>query len=40
MLIRVRLDCAVANKEWIDKYQMSNVTHLSSHASDYLPIIL
>ena len=37
---KVRLDRAVANKEWIDKYQMSNVTHLSSHASDHLPIIL
>ena len=37
---KVRLDRAIANKEWIDKYQMSNVTHLSSHASDHLPIIL
>ena len=37
---KVRLDHAIANKEWIDKYQMSNVTHLSSPALDHLPIIL
>ena len=30
----------MATKEWRAKYQLSSVTHLLSHASDHLPIIL
>lgn len=26
--------------EWSEKFQLSTVTHLSSHASDHLPIVL
>ena len=37
---KVRLDRAVTTKEWREKFQLSLVTHLSSHASDHLPIIL
>ena len=37
---KVRLDRAVATKEYRENYQLSTVTHLSSHASNFLPIIL
>ncbi|XP_075636927.1 uncharacterized protein LOC142609203 [Castanea sativa] len=37
---KIRLDRAVANKDWIGKFQMSKVLHLSTHASDHLPILL
>ncbi|XP_030941442.1 uncharacterized protein LOC115966334 [Quercus lobata] len=37
---RQRLDRAVANVEWRSKYLATIVTHLFSHASDHLPIIL
>ena len=37
---KIRLDRAMANKDWTGKFQMSRVTHLSAHASDYLPIML
>lgn len=30
----------MATKDWTDKFQMSKLIHLSSHASDYLPILL
>ena len=33
---KLRLDKAVATKEWRDKFQLSSVTHLSPHASDHL----
>ena len=36
----IRLDRAVATKGWREKFQLSSVTHLSSHASDHLPILL
>lgn len=35
-----RLDRAIATVEWRTKFPNSTVTHLSSHASDHLPIIL
>ena len=37
---KVRLDRVVATKEWREKFQLSSVTHLSSHASDHVPSIL
>ena len=37
---KIKLDRAVANKDWIGKFQMSKVIHLSAHASDHLPILL
>ncbi|KAK9992710.1 hypothetical protein SO802_027695 [Lithocarpus litseifolius] len=37
---KIRLDRAVANNDWIGKFQMSKVLHLSTHASDHLPILL
>ena len=37
---KIRLDRAVATKGWREKFQLSSVTHLSSHASDHLPILL
>ena len=33
---RERLDRAVANMEWRDKFSTSTVTHMFSHASDHL----
>lgn len=35
-----RLDQAVSNEAWRDKFPLSIVTHLSSHASDHIPTIL
>lgn len=35
-----RLDRAVANLEWREKFQESTVYHISSHASDHIPILL
>ena len=37
---RERLDRAVANKEWLDKFSVSSVSHIFSHASDHMPLIL
>ena len=37
---KIRLDSVVANKNWIGKFQMSKVIHLSAHASDRLLILL
>ena len=37
---KIHLDRAVASKEWKEKYQLSTVTHLYSHASDHVPIVL
>ena len=37
---KIRLDRGVTNKEWTDKFQLSRVVHLSSHASDHLPLFL
>ena len=37
---RQRLDRAVANAEWRLKFPATTVTHLFSHASNHLPIIL
>ena len=37
---RQRLDRATVIKNWRAKFLISSVTHLSSHASDHLPIIL
>ena len=35
-----RLDRAVANKDWIEKFLANSVSHLFSHASDHIPILL
>ena len=37
---RLRLDRAMATTDWREKFSISLVTHLSSHASNHLPIIL
>ena len=37
---KIILDRGVANEEWRVKFQMSTITHLSTHASDHLPIML
>lgn len=37
---KIRLDRGVANEDWRVKFQMSTITHLSTHASDHLPIML
>ena len=37
---KIRLDRAMANKDWIRKFQMSKVIHLSAYASNHLPILL
>ncbi|XP_050271048.1 probable protein arginine N-methyltransferase 6 isoform X2 [Quercus robur] len=37
---KIRLDRGVANEEWRVKFQMSTITHLSTHVSDHLPIML
>ena len=37
---RVRLDRATTTVEWREKFPLSTVNHLSSHASDHLPIML
>ena len=34
------MDKGVANEDWRVKFQMSTITHLSTHASDHLPIML
>ena len=34
------LDRAVANTGWRDRFPASTVTHLHSHASDHLPLVL
>lgn len=36
----MRLDLVVATKEWGEKFQLSKIIYLSSHASDHLPILL
>ena len=35
-----RLDRAIANRVWIDRFLASSVSHLFSHASDHIPILL
>ncbi|KAL0008906.1 hypothetical protein SO802_010408 [Lithocarpus litseifolius] len=35
-----RLDRATANRVWMEKFPASSVSHLFSHASDHLPILL
>ena len=37
---RIRLDRAVATREWRENFQLSSVVHLAPHASDHLPIVL
>ena len=37
---RQRLDCAVAIEDWKEKFPKCTVTHLHSHASNHLPIVL
>ena len=37
---KIRLDREVTNEEWRVKFQMSTITHLSTHTSDHLPIML
>ena len=35
-----QLDRAVANKDWIEKFPTSSISHMLSHASDHIPILL
>ncbi|XP_030924702.1 uncharacterized protein LOC115951683 [Quercus lobata] len=35
-----RLDKVVADKDWIEKFPASSVSHLFNHASDQIPILL
>nr|XP_023880677.1 uncharacterized protein LOC111993057 [Quercus suber] len=35
-----RLDRVMANRDWVEKFPASSVTHLFSHAYDHLPILL
>lgn len=37
---RERLDRVVATVNWREKFPLTTVTHLPSHASDHVPIIL
>jgi len=37
---RERLDRAVANKEWLDAFFASSVSHEFSHALDHMPLLL
>jgi len=37
---KIRLDRGVANKEWTEKFQMSKIIHLPTHASNDLPIMI
>nr|XP_023915286.1 uncharacterized protein LOC112026812 [Quercus suber] len=37
---RERLDRAVVNKDWIDMFPASMVSHIFSHASDHMPLLL
>ena len=37
---RERLDRAVANREWKEKFSASTLTHRFNHASDHVPIFL
>ncbi|XP_075668609.1 uncharacterized protein LOC142638465 [Castanea sativa] len=36
----IRLDRGVANKEWTNRFQLSRVMHLATHASNHLPLLL
>ena len=35
-----RLDRATANRAWIDRFPTSSISHLFSHTSDHIPILL
>ena len=37
---RQRLDRAVANSEWKNRFPATTITHLVSHASYHLPLLL
>ena len=37
---KIRLDRGVANEAWLRKFPLSRITHLSTHASDHLPLLL
>lgn len=37
---KIQLERAVATKDWREKFQLSSMTNLSTHASDHLPIVL
>ena len=37
---KIRLDRGVANEAWLGKFPLSKITHLSTHASDHLPLLL
>lgn len=37
---KIQLERSVATKDWREKFQLSSMTHLSTHASDHLPIVL
>ena len=37
---RERLDRAVVNKEWLDRFSVSNVSHIFSHDLNHMPLIL
>ena len=37
---KIQLDRGVSNKEWTDRFQLSRIVHLSTYASDHLPLLL
>lgn len=39
MLIKERLDRAMASKEWVDSFQQASVRHINMEASDHCPIL-
>lgn len=38
--IRERLDCGVANKEWLSKFYFVTIRHLTFAISDHCPLLL
>ena len=37
---KIRLDRGVANEAWLGKFPLSKITHLSTHVSNHLPLLL
>lgn len=38
--IKVRLDCALGNQEWVDKFSRYTVKHLNKTSSDHVPVLI
>lgn len=38
--IQENSDCAVANKEWLEAFFVSSMSHEFLHASDHMPLLL